>query len=205
MQLKTEAYANLVTNHKYLCGYCTHTHTLSSFSLSLSFVPISWPLSQMNLPIMRSRLLQCRLTANIADYRSFPLHCSFPPLPSLTLCLLLMNSGSYAINNIWTITPPPPFSSLHTPFISLSVSHLIPFQSLSHLATSVQYVRRQKCEVCREKENMSAKEWERERKWGPGLTVRWPSRRIFLSQHCQRTGSALQTHKTLSHMSSCAT
>lgn len=43
-----------------------------------------------------------------------------------------------------------------------------------------------------------------ERNGGPGLTVRWPRRGIFLTLYCQEPGSALQTEDAHTMFDTCA-
>lgn len=132
---------------------------------------------------------------------SRPLFISYPPLAdsrSLSVCLLLTNGCSCAINSIPN-TPSPPFSPL--PFLH-TCRHLFIFLYLSltsfsfsryhirPLLCSTQGARRVRCAVKRDWEYVSVQR-EGERKGGSAWDVRWPSRRIFLSQCCQRAGSAV--------------
>ena len=180
---------------------CAHTHTHASSNTCVHSASAPEP----NAFTYNEVLLQWRLTANSAHYWSFPLHCSFPPLCwlSFSLCSLLMNSGSYAINSIWNTHT---FHFHHYPsHTSLSVSPLFLPLSLSLSLSSAAITSGNFCAVHKEPE-MWGVPWNslkicqrraRERKGGPGLTVRWPSRRIFLSRRCQRAGSAHRCTQTI--------
>lgn len=126
--------------------FFVHTVTLTyTLSVSLNYLSIfwPWPQSQMNLPIMRSRIQTgcCsggwQLASQITDH--FPSIVHFLPSPCwLSLSRsLLMNSGTYAINIyiISTITPLAPFSSQlsHTQlFLSVLLSFSPPHNHHHH-------------------------------------------------------------------------
>lgn len=151
----------------------------------------------MNSPKMRSsRLMQWRLTATTAaDYWSFPLFISSLPLAD-SLCLLLTNSGSYPINSIFIIL----ITTLHTH--THTHTHISLFL-VSAAITSGNFCAEHKKKVrCAVKHVKICQRREREGKRRASLNYSLAQhRRIFLSQHCQRAGSALQTytHKQYSH------
>lgn len=144
-------------------------------------------------------LLQWRLTASVADYWSFPLHCSFPPLPLLTLSLSLaaneqchlcykyihhLNHNTTHSIFITTFTHTAffclsvclsaPHHHPYTQFLSLSHTHTFS-HSVSAAITSGNFcaVRSQRFEVWRESLKI-CQQTERERKrrgkeWGARL------------------------------------
>ena len=189
---------------------CPHTNTLTMSHTRVLYVQPWWICLKWDpdrLFAVEADSHHCRL-----PIISPPLFISSPPLAdyrSLSLCLLLTNGRSYAINSIPN-TPSPPFSPL--PFLP-TYRHLFIFLSYLSLTSfsfsryhiwpllcSTQGARRVRCAMKRDWEYVSAQR-EGKRKGGPAWDVHWPSRRIFLSQCCQRAGSAvqMQTHKQYRH------
>lgn len=106
-----------------------------------------------------------------------------------------MKSGSCAINSIWNTS-----LTLHThitfsPFSLLLSARFICYR-IWHLLWRKQGPTNTRCAV-KQSENMSA---QKLRKGGPDLTVRCPSRRLFLSQHWHRAGSVLHMHNVVTHV-----
>lgn len=123
----------LIIKHRPVLPFFVHTFTLTyTLSVSLNYLSIfwPWPQSQMNLPIMRSRIQTgcCsggwQLASQITDH--FPSIVHFLPSPCWLSRSLLMNSVTYAINIyiISTITPLAQFSSQlsHTELFFVSPS-----------------------------------------------------------------------------------